>query len=551
MSFARLALALALLAAAALPLRAQGSKAFENPEFGYRIKPPKEWTQVPLQLEEKWQTAKWLSDKPNYYTEPNGGWTREHKPELTVIAFVAEMVKRKSTVEKKTDDEGKNRLIIDIRNPYKDYLDYLKRTNVDGGFYVSDEKKLEIDGHQVTQYEIKIEKLTYEGPKRIVTWVHHTEDVDFAVQMVVFESAYEKLKKEIGSTQRSFGLIPRSAAGLATGDTGERVIIDERELSPEKRKESRVSLEKQAHAKAKDALTDGWDSFQVGRVLVLSHTDEKYARRVGEQATAVLDWCDETFPYVGPEEYVRQPVIRVCASTDEEMAYRKGSGGWYFVGERLAEIVTSNTKEGFLTAWEVDWVNTAVLSFWFQERDRTLYMALPDWLDSGLAELIKKSRVDKGKLEFRQDDYGRDQLRLLVKQGNAAHPRELLKLSARDFQGQNSTSYFGSRYQSGALLRFLLVGGASKSPRTRDVLRNYVKTLNVLVDEIEAQSKKEAAAAPKKPKTEEEEEEYFKQVNQGWKNRERKLLDEVFERCFRSWKESDWDDFAKVYFESV
>src|SRR5688572_6841794 len=310
----------------AMPAAPQGTKLYENTDFGYKLRAPKEWTQVPLQLEEKWLTARWLSNRAYMYTEPNGGWTHEHKPELTVIAFIDDVVKRKATIEKKADEKGRDVVIIDIKNPYKNYLDYLERTNRDGGFHVASEKTVEIDGRKVTQYEIKIEKLTYNGPKRIITWVHQTEEVDFAVEYVCFESAYEKLEKEISTVQKSFGLIPRTSAGLATGETGESVVFDERELPADKRKERRLGLEKQAHAKAKASALEGWETFQVGRVLVLNHADAKYAKRVAEQASAVLDWCDETFPYVGPEEYVRKPVLRICKNQDEETAFSKGSG---------------------------------------------------------------------------------------------------------------------------------------------------------------------------------------------------------------------------------
>jgi hypothetical protein len=283
---------------------------------------------------------------------------------------------------------------------------------------------------------------------------------------------------------------------------------------------------------------------------VLSHTDAKYAKRLGEQASAVLDWCDASFPYIGPDEYVRQPVLRICASDDEKRAFYKGSGA-YFGGGRLVEIVASNDKDGFVTSYEVDWVNRAVLSFWFQERDFQLWLAVPDWIGTGLPDLIAKSRVDNGKLSFRQDDWGRDQLRLMVKEGKAAPPRDLLKLSTQDFVGTDAQSYFGSRYQSGALLRFLVAGDGARNAKTREVLKDYMRTLKGVVDEIEAKEKAEKGAAPKKPKTEEEEEEYYRQVNQGWKQKERSLLDETFERCFRGWKESDWTSFSKVYFESL
>ena len=216
-----------LIASAALvaPSPAQGARGYENTDFGYKLKPPKDWTQIPMQSEEKWQTAKWMCNRQYFYTEPGGGWTYDHKPELVVIAFRSAAALKRAQVEKK-EDKDKNVVIL-ISNPYKDYLDYLKRTNTDGGFYVSDEEEVDLGDHKATCYEIKIEKLARSGPKRIITWVHHTPEVDFAVQMDVLENSWDKIKKEVLDTQKSFGLIERAGAGLTAGlgaaETGERV----------------------------------------------------------------------------------------------------------------------------------------------------------------------------------------------------------------------------------------------------------------------------------------------------------------------------------------
>ena len=541
-------------AAVAAPPPAQGARGYENTDFGYKLKPPKDWTQIPMQSEEKWQTAKWMCNRQYFYTEPGGGWTYDHKPELVVIAFRSAAALKKAQVEKKEDKDTKSVVII-ISNPYKDYLDYLKRTNTDGGFYVSDEKEVDLGDHKATCYEIKIEKLARSGPKRIITWVHHTPEVDFAVQMDVLENSWDKIKKEVLDTQKSFGLIERAGAGLTAGlgaaETGEKVdFVDESKLAPDKRKERRLSSEKVAHEKAAKTVTEGWQVLQIGRFMILNHADEKFARRLGEQAEAVFKWCETTFPFVGPEEYVRQPVIRICASQDEERSFF-GGGTFFFFGSSMPEIVTHDDQEGFVTSYEVDFVNGALLSLWFQERDRDLWFAMPGWLGNGLHQLVQKSRVDKNKLVFRADDWGRDQLRELMRDGKTTKPRELFKLTDADYVGGDRDLWASRHYQSGALLRFLTIGAGAKGAKSKDVMRNYVKTLRTVITEIE---KADAAAGPqadKKPKTEAEEEAYFKNKNQEWKKKEQTLLDQTFERCFHGWSDSDWDAFEKLYFDDI
>lgn len=407
-------------------------------------------------------------------------------------------------------------------------------------------------GHKVTCYEIKIEKLSRTGPKRVLTWVHHTKFVDYAVQIDVLEDSYDKLKKDVSDTQRSFELLTTAGRLAGAASTGERIeeFIDESKMAPEQRKTRRGEIEKTAHRKAKGTLTDGWDAMNVGRFLILSHTDAKFAQRVGEQAEAVFKWCEATFPFVGSGEYVRQPVIRICANQDEEASFF-GGGSFFFFGDRMPEIVMHNDQAGFVTSYEVDYLNRTVFSLWFQDRDRDLWWAMQGWISNGLTQLVEKSRLDKGKLDFRDDDYGRDRLRELIREGNGTKPRELFKLTSSDYVGSGGDQWASRHYQSGALVRFLTVGPGAKGSKSKDMLRDYMKALRLVVTEIEAAEDAKKPDAASKPKTEEEEEAYFKNKNQEWKKKEQELLDATFERCFRAWSDSDWANFEKTYFENV
>ena len=337
MSFTRPSALLCALALTAPLLLAQGAKPYENAEFGYRIRAPRGWTQIPLQTDERWQTAKWMSDRSYFYNEA-GGWSYEHKPELVVIAFPGEELRKQAHKdepdkdgEKKDGKDDPPKAVIVVQNPYKDYLDYLKQTNHEGGFYVSAQKDVDLGDHKATCYEIKIEKLASTGPKRIITWVHHAPLGDFAVQVDVLEDSFDKLEKTVLDAQKSFALIASAGPGLGAAAKGEKLdFTDEAKLGAAERKERRLASEKLAHDKAKSTVTQGWQVLPAGRVLVLSHADEKFARRIADEAEAVVKWCEATFPFVGPEEYVRKPVLRVCADFNEYRSFYGGSGMFFF-----------------------------------------------------------------------------------------------------------------------------------------------------------------------------------------------------------------------------
>lgn len=540
----------AMPASARAPAAMQDKSMHEDSRYGFKFRSPKSWSRIPLKLDEQWQVAKYLSDKPNFYTDPDGGWTYEHKPETRVIAFVSEKVREEAKVKKDQKKTEDGRYILLIQNPYKDYLDYMKQTYSGGGWFVSEEKKAKVEAVDVTQYEIKVEKLTRDGPKRIVCWVFHTPEVDFAFHWEVLESAYPKLKDTILDGLKSFRLIPRTEAGLPTASTGAGVVLvdDMEKLTPQQRRERRIGLEKSLHGKAKESIAPGWQVLQVGRFLVLNHTDEKYARRVAEHSEAILAWLDQTFPFVGPDEYVRAPILRICKDADEEMSFRSGGGYWF--SDNQIEIVISQDNEGFVTGWAVERVNNQLLSLWFSERDSTMSFAMPYWLKHGLSQVIGTARAKGKKVEFRIDDWERDGIRERLREGSFTRPRDLMKMGADEYASSDE-SYFGRAKEAGGLVRFLATGPAAKSPKTKDVLRDYMKNLKLAIDEIEAEEKAKGKEKKKAATTEKEEEEQFKANAESWKKREKRLLDSAWERSFHGWDDKDWEAFEATYLKAM
>ncbi len=535
----------------ALPAQAtQDKNVFQDDRYGFKFKSPKEWARIPLKLEEQWQVAKLLCEHNYFYTDPEGGWTYDHKPAAVVIAFVTEKVREEAKLRKAKDPKGEDRYVILITNPYKDYLDYMKKTYSGGGWFVSDKKDVKLDDVDITQYEIKVEKLTRDGPKRIICWVFHTPEVDFAFHWEVLETALPKLKATIYDTLKSFKLIPRTAGGLPSAATGEqKIIIDDTEkMTPVERKARRVSLEESLHAKAKSAVQPGWQTLQVGRFLVLNHTDEKYARRVAEHSEAIFAWLDQAFSFVGPEEYVRAPILRICKDQDEEMAFH--SGGSYWFSDNQIEIVISQDQEGFVAGWAVERVNRQLLRMWFSERDRDMSVAMPYWLTQGLDQVIGTARAKGNKVEFRVDDWERDGIRERIREGKLTSVRDLMKMGTEQYT-DSAEGFFGRAKEAGGLVRFLVTGPASKNPKTKEVLRDYMKNLKATIVEIEAADKSKGKQVDKAPATEKEEEERYKKAAQGWKQREKQLLDSTFERSFHGWSDKDWDAFQATYVKSV
>ena len=598
------------VAALSGPDAAAQSNTFEDDRFGFRIRAPRAWNPIPIPTGEGWLVAKYVSDKSYRYAVD--GWTYEFEPELMVIAFLSEDLLKKARKAREReleeaaeraaekarekggdepqeqggdgegdgeggggdgeggddgdgdDDEADpedgpdpegdgdtppvaDEVLLTFGRRYKDYKDYLSSTYSGGGYYFSAEETGEHDGIPVTMYEVKVEKLARTGPKRIVTWVYHLEDVDVAVQFEVLEDSYGKLKRTVARTLESFKEIPRTAAlpedQQSAGTTVRISFGDLEKLDPDQRKAKRQLQEQQEHEAAIANLTEGWRHERMGSFLVLSHADAKFDKRVVEQAEAVIRFLEDTFDYVGPQEYVRAPILRICKDMDEEWAFRRGGGTWSF---NNLEITTHKDVSGF-ASFEFESINRGLVHHWFYEKDLELWSGMPEWLQYGITNLIAESSEKHGKLDFYRDEWTRDTLRELLQQDRATHVRELMSMTSQEFLSGSGSSGWDRMKEAHALVDYLLLGKGSKGS-TKNLVHDYIRTLDEIV---EARSKESVFTTAEAPETEEEEVEQLRRRKDAWRKREQELLDAVEQRLFGDWSSKDWDKLDRNYRRSL
>ena len=529
-------LALATLLGMLSPVWAAAGAYHEDDRFGFKVRAPKDWNFVAQSADEKWIAAKFLSDRPYLYTSPEEGWTYEFRPHMTVIAFIDEVVKKKDVEAGATED---GEIWIEFNNPYKNYEDFLKRTYSGGGWFVEEEEEDKLGDIPVTKYVIKVEKLTRDGPKRIVTWVYHVEDVDLAVQFEVLEDSYRKLKGDINSCLKSFKEIPRKSGSLTPTTTGDRVSTktkSEDEMTPEERTAARKESEARTHEKARAAIPDDWTAKEMGRFLVLNHADEKCAKRMVANAEAIWKWLDKNLGYIGEGEYVRRPILRICRDQAEESAFRDGTT-W---GNSL-EIVTHEDKSSGSLSSEFSYVNTKIYDIWFSHHNRDLKWAMPYWLGSGFRKVLGSARAKGSRLEFDVGEWERERLRESARSGGIKPLREFFMVHKDEFYDNEH-----NMNQAAALMRFMLDSKSAK--KTLDA---YLTNLQDIVAEQQAKSDAAETSDPDKPKTEEEEEEMYRKRQEAMEEKEQQFLEEVFERTFGDWSDKDWKRFESLFLKSV
>jgi hypothetical protein len=255
---------------------------------------------------------------------------------------------------------------------------------------------------RVTFFEAKVEKSSSSGPKRIVAWVYTLPDVDIAVQMEILDQDYDKLSSVLDGTFKSLKTIPRVGEMPWSRGTSARASSSAssswRKLSPSERGAKRIEQQNEAHRQAIEGLAEGWHSAKIDRFLVVSCADEKFDKKVAAQAGAVFEFLDKTFGYVGPGEYVRQPIIRVCKNAEEERSFRDHAGWADLPGFSLE--CTTNKEYSGARSYEAEYLNRFMVQLWFTDRDRDLWWAMPNWLKSGIVNVVGEASEKNGKLDF-------------------------------------------------------------------------------------------------------------------------------------------------------
>lgn len=521
----------------------------EDTTFGFKLKPPKDWSNIPVKVDEGWLVAKFLSKREYHYTE-KGGWTWEHKPELMAIAFIDEGLKEKKEEVEVTEEDDE--VIIRFNNKYEDYQDYLKKTYHGGGYFIADEKEIENNDISITALDIKVEKLTTTGPKRIRTWIYHLDGVDIAVQIEVLENHYKKLKRTVDAALKSFKAIPRIGALPTEQNTSDSFAwfsmsrLDS--LSLAERNKRMMEQSERRHQEAIDALPKDWSHSSEKSCLVISNADMKYAKRMADQTDAMMKWLEKNFEYFGPQRYVRAPIIRVCKTSAEQYSYNRGGGnGW---GGTSLEFVTSLEQQRDW-AGDFDWISGRIATHWFQDRDRELYWAMPEWLQEGLEEFLNNSKVKGSKIKFHQDTWDRDDLRDAVRQGNVRGPRSLMQMSRTELWDSNGSNFWNALDESKSLVYFLLDGDGAKNKKYREIIPSYVKNLKLVLEEQKDVVEEKEPGAADTPETEEEEEERFRKRRENLRDKEKEFLEKVFERTFADWSSKDWEKFEKDFLKSI
>jgi hypothetical protein len=503
---------------------------------GFQFQPPKDWTQVPIQVEEKWIATKYLSDRK--FDDKESGFS--HSPLMRVIIFEKAATNpgggetgsggaEDKPVEVQPGDE------ISLTRPYTDYKDYLKRNFRDGGFYISAEKDTKFGETPVKMLEVKIEKLVRTGKKRIYCWIFTAEWGDLAIECEILEQFVDKLQPTVINAFKTFKLIARdpNAKKEAVGGGGAKIKIVDPNETPEMQKKRRVEMEEKMFKKAIADLPKEWTTKRTPHFLILNHAGVKYQDKVIAHAEAIRNWLDKEFGDIGPG-YVQGCIIRICKDRDEERAFSSGSGDAWSSDSR--ELVTSESKDG-LNPYEFQYLGRGLMSMFFHDKNDDLYNALPAWLETGLRQYIGTAVVKANQLQFEPDDSEKTRMREGWQKSKFKPVRDLVTVTTKEFMGEEGQYVI---CQCSSLVRYLM-GPGRGNKKHASMIKGYLKNLLEVMKENE-KAARAAVKAEGGAKTEEEEEEEFKKRRkQDWSAKEKEFLNAVMKAVFGDWTDADWN----------
>jgi hypothetical protein len=330
------------------------------------------------------------------------------------------------------------------------------------------------------------------------------------------------------------------------------------------RREAAQESERALHGEAIAKLGDEWTSFETEHLLVLSHTDEKKARRVVAQVEAVLAFVQQELGMLGEGEYMRRPILRVCRDEEERRSLtrqRSTTPTWLPAG---LEILGSADTEG-PGSFSLASLNSLLLQHFLKERATETYLAMPPWLGHGLQRYVEGLRLDKyGKLQFYLDDWDRDDLTVQTQLGRGLPPAQLFRMTEKKIGGGETR---GKYAQTDALVRFLLSEEGKKNPRAKSLLASYLAALQTIANEKSAEMRARAetmqAEDAKKPADGDEteagengdakapvldpEQELARWRRKAWLDSEETLIEDLWFQNFRSFEDKDWKSLEKSF----
>lgn len=518
--------------------REQHGSTVENHRWGYKLRAPKNWKSRAIRLDERWIAGKYFPDYTLRTRNEMGDFV-QHKPDLWVIGFPHEREDERMKVEK--PDE--NTTIITIRNPYKDYKDFVEReawaSTGAGGWYYSKEEEIERDGVKVSVYEIKVEKLVV-APLRLVTWVYHFDDVDFAVQVRILESEFEQNKNVIDGVMKSFKQIPRTEAFPKEEDGPEPTVDAVENVTLEEINARRVAKVEDRIQREIDNLPRDWRVKEGKHFVIFGPKDKDYTMPMTwtlNFAREIRKYLEKHFEDIGPAK-VPRGIIRIFKSSAEETAYNQGTTrGWW--ADEVGEITLTWSRERSLLS-EFSMVAQRLTDQYFHIKNENLRSGMPGWIRTGIWGHIGWARPSKRKKMVLQPvPSDIISIRRMLANESELSLRHIMMISGEHVEMEHHA-------QARSVVYYLL--GRGNRGKLKGCIAKYLAALEAIIKEEDARFEASEAMRMK-----EEAQKRLDEAQQGGREKSEEELEREEDERFRQRRQNrgSFNEGLKAKFEAI
>jgi hypothetical protein len=517
------------LASAVLGVHAPAARAeaFKDARLGYSFAYPDRWTVVPVDAG-GWLAARFNSNREYDLTDTKENRRVHHRPYLEVVVIPFPPKEDKGVKAARTA-------------PWKDLKEYLDKTCQDrkvGACRLSGEDETTVNGLKVRRLEITVDN-PVEGDRRIYGWEFAGDDCFYGLVSEVLVQEEKHLKPDLFqsfSTFRTFqrtGSLPgseKSGGDAAAG--GDRKKDAEREISPEELKKKRDEATGRALSRIKENLQQGWSVTDGRNFIAVSHCDVKYTKEVLSHCECLRAWLEKELGFVG-SGYAGKVIVRIFADRQEHDSFLR-TRVWT---ADAFEATTCKDRDGW-SDWTFNTLNGMIYWIWMRDKNEPLLTALPQWVEYGLSSYVNSARSRNGVIEFKATTRDSVEMKNLRRSDDITSPKAFFTTVSEALWAQKWAGV-----QTQFFMDFLISGEASRNPRYRNVLSDYIKNIIFLVDSAQAPN----PADERQPQSAKEEEDMRTARRNAWRAKERDTLPRLMEKTFPGWTNKDWDAFDSLY----
>ncbi len=291
------------------------------------------------------------------------------------------------------------------------------------------------------------------------TWIFERGDQTYAVEVMVLDAHREKLWPELNRCLESFRLAsepPQPPPRELSTPLWRQDPVRWQELNVDQRASVSTAFEEELHEHVKKNLLPGWRLERTDNCLIVTDSKAKYVNAAKVAAEQCRSWLETVFGDI-TDEHVMKPVIRIFGSRTDYTYYRLRSRDDLHYVEPIHEIVVRSRGQGGDVGDLAD-LHSGLLHHYLNNKSAGLARHLPRWLQLGLYQYLRLSRVRGSRWELSVSPEEKNRIR-------DARKRKRLLMPSAIMTQQNLPWHEGDpdlNVQRGRLIRFLLQKGKGR-----------------------------------------------------------------------------------------